>query len=146
VTRQDVFVDRMASAWLIARFIDTDAQFRFVREGDYRPARGEVRFDMFEGEFTHEGDRCTFEVLVNRFLPNDAALQSVAEVVHDIDLKDGKFEREDAAGIAQVLTAITRAYPDDATRIDRARQLFDELYALFSGGERLPSAARGAGA
>ena len=132
VTRQNVYVDRMASAWLIRRFIDPDARFAFVRDEGYRPARGEVPFDMFEGEFTHEGDRCTFEVLVGRFMPNDAALQSIAEVVHDIDLKDGKFGRDDAPGIERVVAGIAGAYPDDATRLERARQLFDELHAVFA--------------
>lgn len=132
VTRAGVFVDRMASAWLIRRFIDSDARFRFVREEDYRPARTELRFDMFEGEFTHEGDRCTFEVLSGRFVPDDAALRTLGEVVHDIDLKDGKFGRDDAAGIERVLTAIVRASDDDSVRIERAGQLFDDLYALFS--------------
>ena len=132
VTRAGAFVDRMASAWLIRRFIDSDARFRFVREEDYRPARTELRFDMFEGEFTHEGDRCTFEVLAGRFVPDDAALRTLGEVVHDIDLKDGKFGRDDAAGIERVLTAIVRASDDDAVRVERAGQLFDDLYALFS--------------
>jgi hypothetical protein len=132
VTRQNVYVDRMASAWLIRRFIDPDARFTFVREEGYRPARGEVRFDMYEGEFTHEGDRCTFEVLVDRFMPNDAALRSIAEVVHDIDLKDAKFGRDEAPGIERVVAGIAGAYPDDSARIERARQLFDELHAVFS--------------
>ena len=132
VTREGVFVDRMASAWLIRRFIDSDARFRFVGEEDYRPARAELRFDMFEGEFTHEGDRCTFEVLADRFVPDDAGLRTLGEVVHDIDLKDGKFGREDAAGIERVLTAIVRASDDDSVRVERAGQLFDDLYALFS--------------
>jgi hypothetical protein len=132
VTRQNVYVDRMASAWLIRRFIDPDARFAFVREEGYRPARGEVRFDMYEGEFTHEGDQCTFEVLVARFMPNDPALRSIAEVVHDIDLKDGKFGREEAPGIERVVAGIAGAYADDAARIERGRQLFDELHAVFS--------------
>ena len=132
VTREGVFVDRMASAWLIRRFIDADARFLFVRETDHRPARDELRFDMFEGEFTHEGDRCTFEVLVGRFVPEDLALRALGEVVHDIDLKDGKFGRDDAPGIERVLAAIAEAHADDGSRIERARLLFDDLYALFS--------------
>jgi hypothetical protein len=139
VTREGVYVDRMASAWLIRRFIDPDARFAFVGEEGYRPARGELRFDMFEGEFTHERDRCTFEVLVDRFIPDDVALRSLAEVVHDIDLKDGKFGRDDAPGIERVVAGIAGAYPDDAARVERACQLFDELHALFSRGG--PSAA-----
>ena len=69
VTRQGVYVDRIASAWLIRRFIDPDARFRFVRAKGHVPQDGELRFDMFEAEFTHEGDRCTFEVLLDRLDP-----------------------------------------------------------------------------
>ena len=132
VTRQGVFVDRIASAWLIRRFIDPDARFRFVTSEAYKPTPNELRFDMFEGEFTHEGDRCTFEVLIDRFMPNDPALQAIAEVVHDIDLKDGKFGRDDTPGIERVLGGIASAHSDDAARVERARQLFDELHAVFS--------------
>ena len=65
-------------------------------------------------------------------MPDDAALQTLAEVVHDIDLKDGKFDREDAAGIERVVAAIAEAYTDDESRVERARLLFDDLYALFA--------------
>ena len=64
VTREGVHVDRIASAWLIRRFIDPEASFKFVPSKGYPPQPGEVRFDMYEAEFTHEGDRCTFEVLL----------------------------------------------------------------------------------
>ena len=132
VTRADVFVDRMASAWLIHRFIDPAARFKFVADDGYRPSKGELRFDMFEGEFTHEGERCTFETLLERFAMDDDALRSIAEVVHDIDLKDGKFAREDAAGIERVIAGIAASNPDDAARLERGYQLFDDLYALLS--------------
>jgi len=75
VTRRGVQVDRIASAWLIRRFIDPEARFKFVPGHDYAPRPGEVRFDMFEGEFTHEGDRCTFEVLVAWLAIDDPALR-----------------------------------------------------------------------
>lgn len=134
VTRENVFVDRMASAWLIQRFIDAEARFKFVPGDNYRPGRGarETRFDMFDGEFTHEGDRCTFETLVARFALDDPALVAIAEIVHDIDLKDGKFERSEAPGIERILAGIVKAHADDATRVARAGQLFDELYALHA--------------
>ncbi len=131
VTRTNVFVDRIASAWLIKRFVDPQARFKFVPESRYRPVRGEVRFDMFEGEFTHEGDRCTFEVLVERLGIDDVAIGTLAEVVHDIDLKDGKFEREEAPGVERVLQAIVSSHADDTARLERGGQLFDELYALL---------------
>src|SRR6266550_4055459 len=93
VTPSGVHVDRIASAWLIRRFIDPKARFRFVASHDARTAPGELRFDMFEAEYTHEGDRCTFETLVARFGLTDAGLAVIGELVHDIDCKDGKFGR-----------------------------------------------------
>ena len=135
VTREGIFVDRIASAWLIRRFIDPEARFKFVASREqrgYKPTAGELRFDMFEAEYTHEGDRCTFETLLRRFDLDDPALAEIAEVVHDIDLKDGKYEREDALGIERVLAGIAAAYPEDAARFERGSALFDELYALRS--------------
>lgn len=129
VTRRDVFVDRIASAWLIRRFIDAKAQFRFVAGRSHRPARGEVRFDMYEAEYTHEGDRCTFETIVLRAGLRDRALRAVGEIVHDIDCKDGKFGREEAPGVAAMLRGLVRTYSDDATRLERGGALFDQLYA-----------------
>src|SRR5574342_100540 len=67
VTRQGVGIDRMASAWLIRRFIDGAARFKFLSARGVRPAPGEVRFDMYDAEFTHDGAACTFEVLIDRF-------------------------------------------------------------------------------
>src|SRR5438067_7819034 len=130
VTREGIFVDRIASAWLIRRFIDPEAHFKFVAPMGYKPGPGELRFDMFDAEYTHEGDRCTFEALLRRFQLEDPALSEIAEVVHDIDLRDGKFEREDARGIERVLAGIAAAHPDDTSRLERGAMLFDELYAL----------------
>jgi len=96
VTRTGIHVDRMASAWLIRRFIDPDARFRFVAIRSTAPTR-ELRFDMFDGEYTHQGELCTFEVLLARFEIADAALRPIAEIVHDIDLKDEKYGRRETA-------------------------------------------------
>ena len=87
VTRRGVKVDRIASAWFIRRFVDPAAKFLFVDPASYTPQPDHLRFDMFEGEFTHENDMCTFEVLVRWSGLSDAGLNGVAEVVHDIDLK-----------------------------------------------------------
>lgn len=133
VTRQDVHVDRIASAWLIRRFIDAEASFRFVPAKGYRPRPGEVRFDMFEGEFTHEGDRCTFEVLLQRTGLTDPALTAIGEIVHDIDLKDGKFGRAESVGIATLIDGLARSPLADPERIERGGLLFDDLYTSFSG-------------
>ena len=131
VTRQGVYVDRIASAWLIRRFIDPEARFRFVRAKNYAPQPGELRFDMFEAEFTHEGDRCTFEVLLARLGLNDKALTAIAEIVHDIDLKDGKFGREEAGGIAHLVTGLCHASKDDTRRLEQGAGVFDNLYEYF---------------
>jgi hypothetical protein len=134
VTRQGVYVDRIASAWLIRRFIDPDARFRFVRAKGYVPQDGELRFDMFEAEFTHEGDRCTFEVLLTRLDLNDKALTAIAEIVHDIDLKDTKFGREETGGIAHLITGLCQSSKDDAQRLARGAAVFDDLYEYFRKG------------
>ena len=134
VTRKGVFVDRRASAWLIRRFIDPDARFRFVDPETYRPMPGELRFDMFDGEFTHEGDRCTFETLMRQFgLESDPALETIAEVVHDIDMKDGKYDRPDTAGVERLLTGIARSSPNDEDRVVHGGALFAALYASARG-------------
>ena len=131
VTRRDVHVDRIGSAWLIRHFIDPEATFKFVPAKGYKPRRGELRFDMFEAEFTHEGDRCTFEVLLQRSGLDQPALTAISEIVHDIDLKDGKFARAEAGGIAALIDSLAQADISDQERVDQGAQLFDNLYALF---------------
>ena len=134
VTREGVFVDRIASAWLIRRFIDPEATFRFVPGKSYRPKAGELRFDMFEGEYTHEGDRCTFETLLDRFeLAGDPALRAIGEIVHDIDLKDDRFGRPETTGVAAVLAGIARANAQDEERLRYGAPIFDGLYAQLAG-------------
>jgi len=87
---------------------------------------------MYEGEFTHEGDRCTFEMLLARMGLHDKALAAIGEIVHDIDLKDAKFGREEASGIARVIDGIAAAHRDDARRIERGSAILDDLYRLFT--------------
>jgi hypothetical protein len=132
VTREGVHVDRIASAWLIKHFIDPDSSFKFVPARGYAPVAGELRFDMFDAEFTHEGDRCTFEVLLaHAGLDSDRALQAISEIVHDIDLKDGKFAREEATGIKTLIASICMATADDEERLARGKGIFDDLYRYF---------------
>lgn len=132
VTRAHVQVDRMASAWLIRRWIDPQATFKFVAGRDYSPAPGELRFDMFDAEYTHDAERCTFEVLLDLLEPGDEALRAIAEIVHDLDLKDRKYERDEAAGVKQLLAGITARHERDEDRLQRAAMLFDDLYDSFS--------------
>jgi hypothetical protein len=131
VTREGVHVDRIASAWLIRRFIDAAARFAFAPSTGAARRPGEIRFDMYEAEFTHQGDRCTFEVLLERASLDDPALHAIAEVVHDIDLKDGKFGREETPGIAGLIDGIVLAHQDDEQRVERGAAMLDDLYRYF---------------
>jgi hypothetical protein len=132
VTRKGIHVDRMASAWLIRRFIDPEAKFKFVPARGYQPENQEIRFDMFEADFTHEGDRCTFEVLLQRLRLNDPALRPIAEIVHDIDLKDGKFGRPETPGIERLITGICTVQKDDDARLTRASAIFEDLHGSYA--------------
>jgi hypothetical protein len=138
VTRRDVFVDRMATAWLVRRFVDPKARFRFVAGGAAPARAGEVRFDMAEAEVTHVGDRCTFEVLLDRLALDDAALRRLAEMVHDIDLRDGRYGHPETAGLEQMLAGLVALERSDARRLDQASELFDRLYRALS--EKLATA------
>jgi hypothetical protein len=136
VTRRGVRVDRMACAWLIRRFLDPAARFAFAAPRGHRPRAGEIRFDMYDAEFTHEGDRCTFEVLIDAAGIKEPALRAIAEVVHDIDLKDEKFGRPETAGVARLLEGIAASHRDDERRIARGAEILDEFYRAFGGRSR----------
>lgn len=135
VTRPGVKVDRLASAWFIRRFIDAQARFRF---DDPATARrdGDVRFDMIGGDFTHDGDRCTLETLIHRVGLPDAGVRAIAEIVHDIDLKDAKFGRPETPGVAAAIDGLVRRHSQDADRIAHGLTLFDDLHAALSPGKR----------
>jgi hypothetical protein len=131
VTRAGIHIDRMASAWLVRRFVDRGARIRFAPGPAFRHRRGEVRFDMSEAEFTHDGDLCTFEVLARRFRPDDPALRHLGEIVHDVDLKDGKFARPEASGLERLVAGIAARHGADAARLKEASAVFDSLYESF---------------
>jgi hypothetical protein len=129
VTRRGIKVDRIGSAWLIRKAIDPGARFKFVDPTGYEPAPGERRFDMFDGEYTHEGPRCTFETLLARFALSDPALVSLGEIVHDVDCKDALFGRAEAAGLAAFVQGVVATTTDDLVRLERGSVMFDALYA-----------------
>ena len=136
VTRRGVHVDRIASAWLIRRFVDPRARFLFVDPAGYRAHADELRFDMFQGEFTHEGDACTFEVLCKRFALRDAALIPLARIVHDLDCKDDKFGLAEASGVGRMIDGIAREHAGDEARIVAGAAMFNLLYAAFAARRR----------
>ena len=150
VTRLGIHVDRMASAWLIRRFIDPAARFRFVDPRNHRHEPGELRFDMFEAEFTHEGDLCTFEVLLSRFGLTSPALRAIGEMVHEVDLKDSKFARPETPGFERTIAGIALGHAQDEDRLARASALLDDLHTAFERQRRWaetpPKAPRGTGA
>jgi hypothetical protein len=131
VTRKGIHVDRIASAWLIRRFIDTAARLKYVEAKGYAPAPGELRFDMFDAEFTHEGNLCTFEVLLARMGTDDPALRLIADLVHDIDVRDERFAREETAGFTALITGICLDHREDDARLAAGTIVLDALYRTF---------------
>ena len=133
VTRRDPFIDRMASAWLIRKFIDPAAAFGFIDEEDVAAAAAvTVAFDVRGGEFTHVDDLCTFEVLVRSFALKDAALAKIVEIVHDLDLKDDRYRRAENPGVEEILEGVRQTARDDADALERGMAVFEMLYAAKS--------------
>jgi hypothetical protein len=131
VTRRNLFIDRLAAIWLIKRFVDAKARFHFVAEGE--GVEGAIGFDMYGGEFTHHGEDCTFETMIRQFgLSDDAGLRDLAEIVHDVDLKDNKFNRSEAAGLGAVIRGLAESLKDDRKLAQQCGPIFDGLYELLS--------------
>lgn len=129
-TRKKPFVDRMASAWLIKRFIDKQAAFKFIDEKDLETLEKDtVAFDVRGGEFTHIGDMCTFEALVKSFGLKDKTIKKIAELVHELDMKDGKYNVPEAQGIEDILTGIRKTAKNDAKILEKGITVFEMLYA-----------------
>ncbi|HET8774649.1 MAG TPA: chromate resistance protein ChrB domain-containing protein [Thermoanaerobaculia bacterium] len=135
VTRPGVKIDRMASAWFIRRFVDPKARFRFADPASPKKD-GELRFDMVGGDFTHEEDRCTFETLVGRVGLPDKGVRAIAEIVHDLDLKDAKYGRAEAAGVRMMLDGLMARTENDEERIERALVIFDDLHEALGARKR----------
>jgi len=131
VTRRNLHIDRLASAWLIKQFIDKRPRFYFVAEGE--TIEGAIPFDMFGAEFTHHGEDCTFETMVKQFgLSENKGLGEIAEIVHDIDLKDDKFHRLEAAGLNAIIDGLSKVLRDDRKLLQQTGVVFDGLHALLS--------------
>ena len=127
VTRPRPHVDRIASAWLIKRFIDPEATFLFAGPNEF-PSDA-IPFDTPKAELSHVGDDCTFETLIKRAGLRDRRLTHLAQIVHEADLRDGKFPRDEARGIDLALRGFLAAYPDDNDVLAHGLALFEGLYA-----------------
>ena len=130
VTRPRPHIDRVASAWLIKRFIDADAQFVFAPPAEF--PKDAIPFDAPGVELSHQGEDCTFETLVKRVRLRDRRLLRLAEVVHEADLRDGKFPREEARGLDIAIRALLAASPDDHQVLAQGMTLCEGLYATTS--------------
>jgi hypothetical protein len=132
-TRERIHIDRLCSAWLIRRFLDPKAKFVFAPES--KLPRSAVLFDVFGTEFSHHGEDCTFETLVKAFRLKDDALEALAEIVHDIDMKDQKFSRAEAVGLNLVVRALGTALRDDHKVLEAGSVVLDALYRYFTSGK-----------
>jgi hypothetical protein len=127
----------MSSAWLIRRFIDPAARFAFAADRDTLPTADAVPFDMFGVEFSHRGDGCTFETLCAVFGIDDPAVHRLGTIVHDLDLKDGRFGAVDAETVGALIDGLQLATPDDDELLARGMTTFEALYLAFSATTRL---------
>jgi hypothetical protein len=134
VTRPRPGVDRMASAWLIRRFIDPKATFAFADH----PEHADLPFDMYTGDFSHHGDSCTFEVLADRFGLRHHAVSKVGDIVHDLDMKDAKYAPPEAAAVGRIVDGLRALRADDATLLEQGIGVFDALAQSFESDEEKP--------
>ena len=130
VTRPRPGVDRMASAWLIKRFVDPHGGFAFVADRESVP-HDAVPFDMFGVEFSHQGEGCTFETLCAVFAIQEPAVARIAGIVHDLDLKDGRFGAQEAPTVGTVIEGMQLSISKDDELLDRGMALFESLYRAF---------------
>ena len=129
LTRPRPEIDRVGSAWLIARFIDRKPKFVFASNADAIP--GAIPFDMLDAEFSHHGNYCTFETLTRRFVISDKSIAKIGEMVHDADLDDARFQRIEAVGIDRVLKGWAKEGLPDEEILRRGFECFDALYAFL---------------
>jgi hypothetical protein len=130
VTRPRPHIDRIASAWLIKRFIDADAEFVFAPPSEF--PKDAIPYDAPGVELSHHGEDCTFETLVKRARLRDRRLVRLAEVVHEADLRDGKYPHEEARGIDVAIRALLAASPDDHRVLEQGMAMFEGLYTTTS--------------
>ena len=132
VTRPRPEIDRCASAWFIRRFVDVSAKFLFANKRTEGPKV--IKFDMLEADFTHEGDRCTFETLCLRFGVKQKPVLELAKMIHDADLEDGKFGRVEAVGIDLMLKGLAQMGKSDSEILERGIEAIEALHAVLSKG------------
>ncbi|MDT5116241.1 MAG: hypothetical protein QOE30_1980 [Mycobacterium sp.] len=128
-TRAGVHIDRAACAWLIGQFVDPDAEFVFVTDPDQVPDDA-TAFDMRGAELSHHQGDCTFETILRRYELTDPVLWRIAEVVHEADLDDGRYDAPEAPGLDTVLRGLSMTGTDEQT-ITVGDALFAGLYEFY---------------
>jgi hypothetical protein len=128
-TRPRPHIDRLASAWLIRRFIDADARFLFAPPAEFPPEA--VPFDVMGAEFGHQGEDVTFETLLKRGGLDTPPLRTLAEIVHEADLRDGRYDRPETDGIDLAVRGLAAAIKDDQELLGQALALFDGVYSVL---------------
>ena len=126
-TRAGIHVDRTACAWLIRRFIDSDAEFVFIHDPDEVPDDA-IPFDMRGVELSHHGDACTFETMLERYRLKDPALHEIARIVHEADLEDERFDAPEARGLDVILRGLSMVAESDERMLELSGPIYDGLY------------------
>jgi hypothetical protein len=137
VTRPHPGVDRMSSAWLIRRFVDSKARFVF---GAPTATPEAIPFDTFEAEFGHHGNHCTFETFCDRFAITDPAVRHIGRIVHDLDLKEAKYKESETVTIGRLVEGLRRAQPDDAALLHSGIDMFEALYQSLAAAKQTSAA------
>ena len=119
----------MSSAWLIRRFIDPKARFRFAEKP---PGGKAVQFDMYGVEFGHQGQNCTFETLVARFGVADTAVKRIAQIVHDLDLKEERYGTPEGPAVGRMVEGLRQMYADDHELLEQGITMMESLYRSLS--------------
>ncbi|MCA1988438.1 MAG: chromate resistance protein [Desulfarculus sp.] len=131
VTRSRLHVDRVACPWLIRRFVDSQAEFVFVPKAEVlrvAEEQGAIAFDSPGAPLHHQGDRCTFDAIIDRYGLDDPALLRLAEIVRAADT-DRLDQHPVAAGLEAVAKGFGLVCPDDAENLARQMAVYDALYA-----------------
>jgi len=130
VTRPRPGIDRMASAWLIRRFIDAKAKFAFAPKAEEKPSA--VPFDMYGVQFSHEGNRCTFETLARLFRVEGQAIDRIGQIVHNLDLKDEQYQVPEEAVVGRLVEGLRQVHSYDQELLERGMEMFEALYRSFT--------------
>src|SRR5437667_1414949 len=145
ITRRNIHVDRTSCPWLIRKFIDPRAEFMFVETGAATSALKGHTFDMRGAEYAHEGDKCTFEVMLERHqLEGDPALVEMGRIIRDADVPPSRTRRQEAGGLDALIRGFQLSVPDDHEKLLLTRPVYDALYAYCEAKVAEPRPRQGA--